>query len=40
MLKLEVNKSKELEDIIMEMTKRINLILSEITSDNSFTDNS
>jgi hypothetical protein len=40
MLKAEVNKTKQLEDIIMSMTRRINSILEDLAQDNSFTDNS
>lgn len=40
MLKAEVNKTKQLEDIIVNMTRRINSILEDLAHDNSFTDNS
>jgi hypothetical protein len=40
MLKAEVNKTKQLEDIIKEITQRIGAILEDIAQDNSLTDNS
>lgn len=40
MLKAEVNKTKHLEDIIKDISQRVNLILADLSQDNSFTDNS
>lgn len=40
MLKAEVNKTKHLEDIIKDISQRVNLILGDLSQDNSFTDNS
>ncbi len=40
MLKMEVNKTKQLEDMITLITCRINAILQDLAQDNSFTDNS
>lgn len=40
MLKMEVNKTKHLEDTITLITRRINAILQDLAQDNSFTDNS
>lgn len=40
MLKAEVGKTKQLEDIVKSMLTRINLLLEELAKDNSFTDNS
>lgn len=40
MLKAEVNKTKHLEDIIKDISQRVNLILADLSQDSSFTDNS
>lgn len=40
MLKAEINKTKHLEDIIKDISQRVNLILADLSQDNSFTDNS
>lgn len=40
MLRMEVEKTKQLEDMITIMTRRINGVLEELAQDNSFTDNS
>ena len=37
---MEVEKTKQLEDMITIMTRRINGVLEELAQDNSFTDNS
>lgn len=40
MLRMEVEKTKQLEEMITVMTRRINGVLEELAQDNSFTDNS
>jgi hypothetical protein len=40
MLKVQVNKTKQLEDIITLMARRINAVLEDLAQDNSYTDNS
>lgn len=40
MLKAEVNKTKHLEDIVKDISQRVNIILADLSQDDSFTDNS
>lgn len=39
MLEDEINKVERLEEIITELTGRVNLILEELAKENSFVDN-
>ena len=39
MLEDEINKVERLEEIITELTGRVNLILEELTKEKSFVDN-
>ena len=40
MLEAEVHKTKQLSDIIKDISQRVGLILADLSQDNSFTDNS